>query len=114
MHLSIIILRLAYTGNELRISHLKRFNLKETIICEQTNDDIKVNSGWSEMLSHQVAMRVAVVVVAVEGAASRQEDYNDDDVGGGGDIYIMMSVYVFVTKNHHFLLGVSCNHLNPP
>ena len=30
------------------------------------------------------------------------------------DIYIMMSVCVFVTKNHQFLLGVSCNHLNPP
>ena len=35
---------------------------------------------------------------------------NDDD---DGDIYIMMSVCVFVTKNEHFLLGVSCNHLNP-
>ena len=39
-------------------------------------------------------------------------DDNDDD-----DIYIMMkcvSVCLSVTKNHHFLLGVSCNHLNPP
>ena len=34
-----------------------------------------------------------------------------------GDIYIMMkclSVCLSVTKNHHFLLWVSCNHLNPP
>ena len=33
------------------------------------------------------------------------------------DIYIMMkcvSVCLSVTKNHHFLLGVSCNHLNHP
>ena len=26
------------------------------------------------------------------------------------DIYIMMSVCLSVMKNHHFLLGVSCNH----
>ena len=35
-------------------------------------------------------------------------DDDDDD-----DICIMMQC-VFVTKNHHFLLGVSCNHLNHP
>ena len=30
-------------------------------------------------------------------------------------IYILWwSVCLFVTKNEHFLLGVSCNHLNPP
>ena len=29
-------------------------------------------------------------------------------------IYIMMHVCLFVTKNDHFLLGVSCDHLNPP
>ena len=34
--------------------------------------------------------------------------------GDDGDIYIMMHVCLFVTKNEHFLLGVSCNHLNPP
>ena len=34
--------------------------------------------------------------------------HDDDD-----DIYIMMQC-VFVTKNHHFLLGVSCNRLNYP
>ena len=41
--------------------------------------------------------------------------YNDDV--HDGDIYIMMkclSVCLSVTKNDHFLLGVSCNHLNPP
>ena len=40
---------------------------------------------------------------------------NDGD--DGDDIYIMMkclSVCLSVTKNDHFLLGVSCNHLNPP
>ena len=40
--------------------------------------------------------------------------YNDDGGDGDGDIYIMMHVCLFVTKNDHFLLGVSCNHLNPP
>ena len=42
---------------------------------------------------------------------------NGDDDGHSDDIRIMMkcvSVCVFVTKNHHFFLGVSCNHLNPP
>ena len=38
----------------------------------------------------------------------------DDDVGDNGDIYIMMHVCLSVTKNHHFLLGVSCNHVNSP
>ena len=28
--------------------------------------------------------------------------------------YDAVFVFVCVTKNHHFLLGVSCNHLNPP
>ena len=46
----------------------------------------------------------------------------DDSDGGDGDdnhdvddddIYIMMQC-LFVTKNEHFLLGVSCNHLNHP
>ena len=32
----------------------------------------------------------------------------------GDDIYIMMQFGLSVTKNHHFLLGVSCNHLKPP
>ena len=31
-----------------------------------------------------------------------------------GDIYIMMQFCLCVTKNHHFLLGVSCDHLNYP
>ena len=39
-------------------------------------------------------------------------DYNDDD--DDDDIYIMMHVCLSVMKNHHFLLGVSCNHLNHP
>ena len=34
-----------------------------------------------------------------------------DDVDD--DIYIMMKC-LSVTKNHHFLLGVSCDHLNYP
>ena len=46
---------------------------------------------------------------------SEGDDVNDvvDD-----DIYIMMSVCLSVclsvTKNHHFLLGVSYDHLNYP
>ena len=40
------------------------------------------------------------------------DDHNGDD--HDGDIYIMMHVCLFVTKNDHFLLGVSCNHLNHP
>ena len=35
------------------------------------------------------------------------------DLSDGDDIYIMMKC-LFVTKNDHFLLGVSCNHLNHP
>ena len=38
--------------------------------------------------------------------------WNDDDEDGD-DIYIMVKC-LFVTKNHHFLLWVSCNHLNHP
>ena len=37
------------------------------------------------------------------------DDHDDDRV----DIYIMMRC-LSVTKNHHFLLGVSCDHLNYP
>ena len=40
------------------------------------------------------------------------DDYDDDDADNA-DIYIMMKC-LCVTKNDHFLLGVSCNHLNPP
>ena len=36
-----------------------------------------------------------------------RKNFVDDD-----DIYIMMQC-LSVTKNDHFLLGVSCNHLNP-
>ena len=46
-------------------------------------------------------------------------DFDDSDGDGNDngddiedDIYIMMKC-LSVTKNHHFLLGVSCNHLNP-
>ena len=44
-------------------------------------------------------------------------DDDDDDNDNDDDIYIMMkclSVCLSVTKNHHFLLGVSCDHLNYP
>ena len=47
-------------------------------------------------------------------------DYDDDgdnDDDDNDDIYIMMkclSVCLSVTKNEHFLLLVSCNHLNHP
>ena len=42
------------------------------------------------------------------------DENGDDDDDDADDIYIMMHVCLFVTKNDHFLLGVSCNHLNPP
>ena len=45
--------------------------------------------------------------------AGNGDDNDDDDDDDDDDIYIMMSVCLFVTKNHHFLPGVSCNHLNP-
>ena len=48
-------------------------------------------------------------VAVVHDAAAAAED--DDDAA---DIYIMMNVCLSVTKNHHFLLGVSCDHLNYP
>ena len=45
------------------------------------------------------------------------DDHDDDDDDDDDDIYIMMkclSVCLSVTKNDHFLLEVSCNHLNHP
>ena len=45
------------------------------------------------------------------------DEYGDEDDDQDGDISIMtecLSVCLSVTKNDHFLLGVSCNHLNPP
>ena len=49
----------------------------------------------------------------VGGPALSYVSDDDDDNDNNSDIYIMMKcvfVFVFVTKNHHFLLGVSCNH----
>ena len=37
----------------------------------------------------------------------------NDNMDENDDIYIMMKC-MCVTKNHHFLLGVSCNHPIPP
>ena len=37
------------------------------------------------------------------------DDDDGDDDDDADDIYIMMKC-MCVTKNHHFLLGVSCNH----
>ena len=43
------------------------------------------------------------------------DDDGDDDDDDDDDIYYdAVCVCLSVTKNHHFLLGVSCNHLNPP
>ena len=39
------------------------------------------------------------------------DDDDDDDDDDGDDIYYNA---VCVTKNEHFLLGVSCNHRNHP
>ena len=53
-----------------------------------------------------------------DGNSDNDDDNSeDDDNCNNGDIYIMMkclSVCLSVTKNHHFLLGVSCDHLNYP
>ena len=49
----------------------------------------------------------------VQGSGDTDDGVDNDD-GVDSDIYIMMHVCLFVTKNDHFLLGVSCNHLNPP
>ena len=42
------------------------------------------------------------------------DNYDGGGADGNDDIYIMMHVCLFVKKNEHFLLEVSCNHLNPP
>ena len=43
-----------------------------------------------------------------EGEHTEDGDGSEDN----DDIYIMMHVCLCVTKNDHFLLGVSCNHRN--
>ena len=50
-------------------------------------------------------MVIMVVIALLLNAAAADDDEVDED------IYIMMQC-MFVTKNHNFLLGVSCNHLN--
>ena len=63
---------------------------------------------WSQSLSSLQSL-----FLADHHLINDNDDHDDDD----DDIYIMMkcvSVCVFVTKNDHFLLGVSCNHLNHP
>ena len=44
---------------------------------------------------------------------NNDDNDKDDDDDDNDDIYIMMQC-LCVTKNHHFLLGVSCDHLNYP
>ena len=76
----------------------------------QSNDDI-VDGGYKG-----TDMRFEEDLYDTE----KGED-DDDEYGKGGedyenenvDIYIMMQFCLSVTKNDHFLLGVSCNHLNP-
>ena len=82
---------------------------------------IIMNSTWSNGLEteeEEVPDHVLVVVVQPGDSDDDDDDDNDDeDDDDDDDIYIMMkclSVCLFVTKNEHFLLGVSCNHLNPP
>ena len=58
-------------------------------------------------------------------AALSEEQRKKENWGegvAGKDMMMMIYIHydeclfvcVFVTKNDHFLLGVSCNHLNPP
>ena len=54
---------------------------------------------------------LSFVAITIGHSAIDNKDSYDKD--RDGDIYIMMQC-LFVTKNHHFLLGVSCNHLNHP
>ena len=58
----------------------------------------------------RLRIMLGVFVLVLDGAKNDDSDDSDDQ----DDIYIMMSVCLCVTKNHHFLLGVSCNHLNHP
>ena len=61
----------------------------------------------------KISLQCQVPSLVVEKMANhlqRFDDCYDDD----GDIYIMMKFLsvccLCVTKNHYFLLGVSCNH----
>ena len=51
--------------------------------------------------------------VCVDALAGNCDGDGGDDDDDDDDIYIMVKC-LSVTKNHHFLLGVSCNHLNHP
>ena len=42
------------------------------------------------------------------------DDHCDDGEDDDDDIYIMMQCLSVCHENHHFLLGVSCDHLNYP
>ena len=74
---------------------------------------------WSVLAaSHQVGsfpqQPRSGIVLSDPSPACKDTNSKLFDVVTVADIYIMMHVCLFVTKNEHFLLGVSCNHLNPP
>ena len=80
-----------------------------TAASEEAGEDLHKDDEADEEDDQDEADHVQQVVLRpgqVKGGRSG-EGYDDD-------IYIMMSVCLSVTKNHHFLLGVSCDHLNYP
>ena len=77
-----------------------------TAASEETGEDLDKDDEADEEDDQDEADHVQQVVLRpgqVKGGRSG-EGYDDDD----DDIYIMMSICLCVTKNHHFLLGVSC------
>ena len=60
------------------------------------------------MLVEWVDLYIVGVVYGWEHIGGDEVGVVDDDI-----YYDAVSVCLFVTKNEHFLLGVSCNHLNP-
>ena len=78
------------------------------ILTMMMHSDDKDDVGHLRQLGH------VIVQVLLAGHLLVSQEYRRVPVG---DIYIMMkclSVCLSVTKNDHFLLGVSCDHLNPP
>ena len=77
---------------------------------------------WRTVKEKAIKMWIVAILVLVSGdnndngddGGNGNEDDADDEVNvNSDDKYIMMQC-LFVTKNQHFLLGVSCNHLNHP
>ena len=66
----------------------------------------KLTPPWSQIIAKGCFLHLLV-------ALSQLVEHIELLSAMGDDIYIMMQFCLSVTKNDHFLLGVSCNHLNP-